>query len=105
MSKVGRNDPCPCGSGKKYKKCCEQKSAVQRRSFTNLTPQNVRTGMEKISGMVSQKLGGRTISQVQTDAPLLAERFSSTPLTKEKVEEKAQITEKEEEREPTSLDE
>ncbi len=21
-SKVGRNDPCPCGSGRKYKKCC-----------------------------------------------------------------------------------
>ena len=21
-AKVGRNDPCPCGSGKKYKKCC-----------------------------------------------------------------------------------
>jgi preprotein translocase subunit SecA len=20
--KVGRNDPCPCGSGKKYKQCC-----------------------------------------------------------------------------------
>jgi len=20
--KAGRNDPCPCGSGKKYKKCC-----------------------------------------------------------------------------------
>jgi preprotein translocase subunit SecA len=20
--KVGRNDPCPCGSGKKYKECC-----------------------------------------------------------------------------------
>ena len=20
--KVGRNDPCPCGSGKKYKRCC-----------------------------------------------------------------------------------
>jgi len=20
--KVGRNDPCPCGSGKKYKHCC-----------------------------------------------------------------------------------
>lgn len=25
MSKVGRNDPCPCGSGKKYKKCCIDK--------------------------------------------------------------------------------
>jgi SEC-C motif-containing protein len=23
-SKVGRNAPCPCGSGKKYKKCCGQ---------------------------------------------------------------------------------
>jgi uncharacterized protein len=23
-AKVGRNDPCPCGSGKKYKKCCMQ---------------------------------------------------------------------------------
>lgn len=22
MSKIGRNDPCPCGSGKKYKRCC-----------------------------------------------------------------------------------
>lgn len=22
QAKVGRNDPCPCGSGKKYKKCC-----------------------------------------------------------------------------------
>jgi preprotein translocase subunit SecA len=26
-SKVGRNDPCPCGSGKKYKKCCYLKGA------------------------------------------------------------------------------
>ena len=47
--KVGRNDPCPCGSGKKYKKCCgvegkydnlveltsEQMSKVKR-SVTNL---------------------------------------------------------------------
>jgi tetratricopeptide (TPR) repeat protein len=22
MAKTGRNDPCPCGSGKKYKQCC-----------------------------------------------------------------------------------
>ncbi|MCB0631373.1 MAG: SEC-C domain-containing protein, partial [Lewinella sp.] len=22
FAKTGRNDPCPCGSGKKYKKCC-----------------------------------------------------------------------------------
>jgi uncharacterized protein YecA (UPF0149 family) len=24
VAKVGRNDNCPCGSGKKYKKCCGQ---------------------------------------------------------------------------------
>ena len=27
--KVGRNDPCPCGSGKKYKKCCGQNENQQ----------------------------------------------------------------------------
>lgn len=26
-AKVGRNDPCPCGSGKKFKKCCGSASA------------------------------------------------------------------------------
>ncbi len=26
--KVGRNDPCPCGSGKKYKNCCMRKTGV-----------------------------------------------------------------------------
>lgn len=30
MKKIGRNDPCPCGSGKKYKKCCLNKSVEQR---------------------------------------------------------------------------
>lgn len=27
---IGRNDPCPCGSGKKYKKCCEAKAQGAR---------------------------------------------------------------------------
>jgi len=25
LNKIGRNDPCPCGSGKKYKHCCLKK--------------------------------------------------------------------------------
>ncbi len=29
MKKIGRNDPCPCGSGKSYKKCCIQSEGVQ----------------------------------------------------------------------------
>ena len=27
--RVGRNDPCPCGSGKKFKKCCLDKQRVE----------------------------------------------------------------------------
>jgi hypothetical protein len=33
MAKIGRNDPCPCGSGQKYKRCClprEDAAAVER---------------------------------------------------------------------------
>ena len=31
-SKVGPNDPCPCGSGKKYKKCCRDKDLAAERT-------------------------------------------------------------------------
>ena len=30
VTKVGRNDPCPCGSGKKYKKCCGQNEVADK---------------------------------------------------------------------------
>ncbi|MEW6348850.1 MAG: DUF1186 domain-containing protein [Thermodesulfobacteriota bacterium] len=30
-SKMGRNDPCPCGSGKKYKKCCGNPALADRK--------------------------------------------------------------------------
>ena len=30
MSEIGRNEPCPCGSGKKYKKCCMGKDKTIR---------------------------------------------------------------------------
>ncbi|PKM43394.1 MAG: hypothetical protein CVV03_08575 [Firmicutes bacterium HGW-Firmicutes-8] len=32
MVKVGRNSPCPCGSGEKYKRCCEKKEAELKRA-------------------------------------------------------------------------
>jgi len=32
--KIGRNDPCPCGSGKKYKKCCMEKDE-QRAEYSS----------------------------------------------------------------------
>lgn len=30
MAKIGRNTMCPCGSGKKYKRCCQSKEAEMR---------------------------------------------------------------------------
>ncbi|MCD5324229.1 MULTISPECIES: SEC-C metal-binding domain-containing protein [Pontibacillus] len=32
MSKIGRNEPCPCGSGEKYKKCCGSPSGTGAKS-------------------------------------------------------------------------
>jgi len=29
-SKTGRNDPCPCGSGQKYKRCCLARAEAAR---------------------------------------------------------------------------
>lgn len=52
----GRNDPCPCGSGKKYKKCCglkeqaDQKSKAMRRG--SLFP----TALSGASGDLTKKL-------------------------------------------------
>ena len=32
MAKTGRNELCPCGSGKKFKRCCEAKTPATRSS-------------------------------------------------------------------------
>ena len=33
MAKPGRNDKCSCGSGRKYKKCCESRTESTRSRF------------------------------------------------------------------------
>ncbi len=35
MTKAGRNDPCPCGSGRKFKKCCHDRMAATRFTQTD----------------------------------------------------------------------
>ena len=39
LHKVGRNDPCPCGSGLKYKKCCLQKN---EEALAGMDPEEIR---------------------------------------------------------------
>ena len=39
MAKPGRNDPCPCGSGKKYKRCCLAKDEqAERTALADTSP-------------------------------------------------------------------
>lgn len=41
VKKIGRNDPCPCGSGKKYKKCCLNKSITHKMRTPKITLENI----------------------------------------------------------------
>ena len=53
MVKIGRNAPCPCGSGKKYKKCCLLPKANQGQkhaSSTKFIP--VYTQLDQLSNSV-----------------------------------------------------
>ncbi len=63
--KIGRNDPCPCGSGKKYKHCCSQKGNTvsddnQFNSISGSIMQDVQeqdfSSMEELQSFVESKI-------------------------------------------------
>ena len=54
VPKAGRNDPCPCGSGKKYKHCClDQDRAAE---LAPAIAQRVALEAEKANQAAQQKL-------------------------------------------------
>jgi hypothetical protein len=59
MEKVGRNDPCPCGSGKKYKKCCEAKQS--RKGLSERKVEN-RTNTGGLSHLFKPHLPSQTVT-------------------------------------------
>jgi hypothetical protein len=61
--KVGRNDPCPCGSGKKFKKCCEERLGPKRKFQASVLSSGLSNGAT---------LGGR--------ATKISTNFFSQPL-------------------------
>ena len=76
MDKTGRNDPCPCGSGKKYKKCCLPKHETQQRQ--QLTEQQAerdqraadqRSSLREVKAAIAARLAG--VAEVDDD-PLTA---------------------------------
>jgi methionyl aminopeptidase len=69
--KIGRNDPCPCGSGKKYKKCCMGKDQKTRSHIREsyLQKHNIRL-KEKLDIEAIKKAG-----RLAVDTLRLAERY------------------------------
>ena len=68
LEKIGRNDPCPCGSGKKYKRCCLGKHEAAKREKTEEEAQKLRAREDE------QK---RLISQIESTFQLLASQKHS----------------------------
>ena len=54
---AGRNDPCPCGSGKKYKKCCALKKGMQKYQTTDLTGKKMDNSFFNRFANISSDLG------------------------------------------------
>lgn len=72
MTKIGRNDPCPCGSGKKYKDCCLAKEA-----------QEGEKGMvDRLMEEIGEQLGDRKFGSLEEANEFLGrfmERKASVP--------------------------
>lgn len=60
MALVGRNAPCPCGSGAKYKKCClakdEREAALGRMSSVLLEPQGPDSDFDQLDDLSNSVL-------------------------------------------------
>ena len=96
---VGRNDPCPCGSGKKYKKCClekEPKPTPQLPSITELQAKvsppidEIRLTREHLWGLKARELMQLDATKI---SPVLLPHYLRALLDKFEVEAAAQVLE------------
>lgn len=81
MTKTGRNDPCPCGSGKKFKKCCE-KSMIKGK-FLASKMQNSSSKMasfftQNVSQQTPFTLKGKNITVTSKQPPASKEKPPET---------------------------
>ena len=64
IMKIGRNDPCPCGSGKKYKHCCYAKDSVKHEPEAVAEEQTLNEGVDA-AGDVENVEAGRKHGRAQ----------------------------------------
>lgn len=68
MAKVGRNEPCPCGSRKKYKKCCLDKEYEERRELMGRedSRESVPGGPYEMMAARTQEWQNRVLHELET---------------------------------------
>ena len=59
--KPGRNDPCPCGSGLKYKKCCLGKEVPEARDPGAMYAQRYKIQLKKSADIIGIRKAGRLV--------------------------------------------
>lgn len=59
--KVGRNDPCPCGSGLKYKKCCLGKNGKETLDLEDLYAKKYGIRLKKLQDIEGIRRAGRLV--------------------------------------------
>lgn len=79
VEKVGRNDPCPCGSGKKYKSCCLLKEQQKRSPLggRKFTAKILSSGGIKKTESQSQEQQGQQVKPVVDYNTLMERSFGS----------------------------
>ena len=65
MSKIGRNAPCPCGSGKKYKKCCLLNQDGRPTSVPPIKYRAVYTDLDQLSNSVVDLINQRKLDKAE----------------------------------------
>ena len=73
MAKVGRNAPCPCGSGKKYKKCCLLYQDGKTESQMRYTP--VYTELDQLSNSVVDLIAQNKLDEAEAVSHRLLEDY------------------------------
>ncbi len=75
MSKIGRNEPCPCGSGKKYKKCCLSIDTIVNANDTLFNRYNNLLTLVKLK---LEEAYAKEIKQVRKEARQLFLQYSTS---------------------------
>jgi tetratricopeptide (TPR) repeat protein len=74
MSKISRNAPCPCGSGKKYKKCCLLNQEARPTSVPPIKYRAVYTDLDQLSNSVVDLINQNELEKAEAvSRRLLAE--------------------------------